>query len=79
MSGGSHNYAYRHVEEFIEGLECRELTPARLAFRDHLKRVAWAMHHIEWVDSFDYAAGEEISAIEACMVCVDCGRKERSE
>lgn len=31
----------------------------RLAFCDHLEKVAEAMHAIEWVDSSDYGPGDE--------------------
>lgn len=66
MSGGSYHYAYRHVEDFADSLSGLD-SPARLAFRDLLRRVAKAMHAIEWVDSCDYGKGDEVPAIMACL------------
>lgn len=63
MSGGSYNYVYRQIED-IE-INCN--TPQRKAFADHLKKVAKAMHDIEWVDSMDYGEGDETDAIKQCL------------
>lgn len=63
MSGGSYNYVCWKIEE----IELRQTTPLRRAFQAHLKLVAKAMHDIEWVDSGDYAPGDEVKAIEACL------------
>lgn len=65
MSGGSYNYAYRHVEEFAESLNAN--TPERKAFVSLLFNVAEAMHDIEWVDSGDYGKGDDTKAILECV------------
>lgn len=61
MSGGSMDYlSYK-----VEGAAFRENTPERKAFRLHLRKVAKALHKIEWNDSGDGADGES-EAIRAC-------------
>lgn len=61
MSGGSHNYAFRHVDEFDA---CSyHSTPLRAAFNVHLRKVAEAMRAVEWVDSCDCLPGQEEKAI----------------
>ena len=65
MSGGSMDYGYVHVVGAIDRFE--HDTPARKAFADHLRKVSKAMHDIEWVDSDDYAPGDEDEAIRACI------------
>lgn len=68
MSGGSYNYAFRHVDEMAESIETRHRsTPLRRAFAEHLKLVGKAMHAIEWVDSGDYGPGDEEAAIKAVL------------
>lgn len=67
MSGGSYDYAFRRVENFIETMDLHEMTTLRLQFQEHLKLVAKAMHHIEWYDSGDYGQREENAAIEKCL------------
>ena len=66
MSGGSYDYAYRHVEEFARDRRATD-TPLRRAFRAHLVLVAKAMHDIEWVDSHNYVPGDEDEAIRAVL------------
>jgi hypothetical protein len=77
MSGGSYDYAFGRLNDFLYALEAnmkdrdgREpLTEAqvqaRTKFVEHLKLVSEAMRDIEWVDSGDYAPGDELGAIEA--------------
>lgn len=65
MSGGSYDYAFRHVEDFCDSLHVT--TPEREAFRRHLRLIAKAMHAVEWVDSCDYVKGDETEAIMACI------------
>ena len=65
MSGGSMDYAYRHVLDAIDMV--RGNTPERIAFRTHLARVAAAMRAIEWVDSCDYGKGDEVKAIKSAL------------
>lgn len=62
MSGGSWHYSFRHVEEMADGLANSD-NPLRAAFAAHLRKVAKAMHDIEWADSGDYARGAEDTAI----------------
>ena len=62
MSGGSMEYLSFKVED----ASFREDTPERKAFRAHLRKVAEAMHKIEWNDSGDGADGES-EAIRACI------------
>jgi len=66
MSGGSYNYAYRHVEDMALALS-RKKSPLHNAFGRHLLLVAKAMHDIEWVDSGDYGEGREFKAIEIAL------------
>lgn len=61
MSGGSHDYAYRHVANFSTGG-----TPLRNAFKAHLEKVAAAMKAIEWNDSGD-GDDREDAMIRACI------------
>ena len=62
MSGGSMEYLSYKVED----ANFREDTPERKAFRAHLRKVANAMHKIEWNDSGDGEDGES-EAIRACI------------
>lgn len=65
MSGGSYDYAFRHIDDMAEQL--RTTTPLRKAFRTLLVKVAKACHEIEWVDSGDCSPGDENTAIRACL------------
>jgi hypothetical protein len=79
MSGGSYDYAYRHVEAFADALEdgvtCPDCGPTRptgcennldrLGFAAHLRKVAAAMKAIEWVDSGDCSHPHDTNAIHA--------------
>lgn len=62
MSGGSMDYLSYKVED----ASFPENTPERAAFRLHLKKVAEALHRIEWNDSGDGAQGED-EAIRGCL------------
>jgi len=64
MSGGSMNYLYFKLED---DANFSAETPERIAFRKHLEKVAKALHDIEWVDSGDYAPGQENEAIRECL------------
>lgn len=66
MSGGSYDYSYQKVLEMADQL-AHSPSPLRRAFSVHLKKVAVAMHDIEWVDSCDYGKGDENPAIKACL------------
>ena len=65
MSGGSYDYAYRHISDMADSLKTS--TPLRRAFKAHLDLVAKACHDIEWVDSGDCGPGDEDAAIRACL------------
>lgn len=67
MSGGSYDYAYLKVQDFIGNLRSLHNSPIRKAFADHLELVAKAMHDIEWVDSGDYGKGDEEESIRKCI------------
>jgi len=74
MSGGSLDYVYFKVEEAAESVRARaEGNPLYLAFSDHLKLVATALHDIEWVLSSDTSPGDDTRAIERVL-----GDKESS-
>lgn len=64
MSGGSMNYLYSKLDY---DATFHTNTPERRAFRQHLVKVAKALHDIEWVDSGDYRTGDENAAIRACL------------
>ena len=69
MSGGSYEYACFSLENnFIEEFEKHTNNdPLRVAFLEHIRKVAKAMHDIEWVDSGDYGKSDEHEAIKACL------------
>lgn len=58
------NYLYSKLEyEATFALD----TVERRAFAKHLRKVAKALHDIEWVDSGDCGPGDENEAIRACL------------
>lgn len=65
MSGGSYDYAFHHIDDFIGAM--RADTPERVAFRAHLELVSAAMKAIEWVDSYDYVENAEVEPINECL------------
>lgn len=67
MSGGSWDYFYGKIRDAGERLIYKSECPARVAFGKHLLLVSEAMHDIEWVDSSDYAHGDELEAIRKCI------------
>ena len=58
------NYLYIRLEN---DADFRPTTPERKAFSALLKKVAKALHDIEWVDSGDYGPGDDSEAIRACL------------
>ena len=72
MSGGSYNYAYRHLEQFGDSLQTEASgcgyadRTLRELFKLHCYKVAEAMRAIEWNDSGDGAAKEQ-ELIKACI------------
>lgn len=74
MSGGSLDYVYSKIEDVAESVRVRaDGNPLYLAFADHLKLVAVALHDIEWVTSGDSSQGDDTEAIERVL-----GDKESS-
>ncbi|HEX2879498.1 MAG TPA: hypothetical protein VHO25_08165 [Polyangiaceae bacterium] len=65
MSGGSYDYAYRKIEDLADEIGTNHLPTkaVREAFKAHLRKVAEAARAIEWVDSSDYARGDEVGPI----------------
>lgn len=68
MSGGSWQYLYDKIDDAADRLITGKRVPERIAFGHHMKKVAAAMHDIEWVDSCDYGCGAEIKAIDAVLL-----------
>lgn len=66
MSGGSYDYAFRHVESMACD-ERQRRTPLRRAFAAHLQLVAEAMRAVEWVDSGDNGLGDEDELIRKVL------------
>jgi len=77
MSGGSYDYFYSKVNDVADQLMV-QTNPLRRAFALHLKKVATAMHDIEWVDSGDSSEGDEEKAINAVLgsTSKECQLKE---
>ena len=67
MSGGSLGYVYSLVQDAAENVSRRAETPLHHAFAAHLRKVAKALHDLEWVWSSDYVPGEEVEAIRAVL------------
>lgn len=61
MSGGYYNFEYQGIFRLAADIE--PTTSNRIEFIKILKLVAKACHDIEWVDSGDYAPGDEDEAI----------------
>ena len=66
MSGGSHNYGYRDLEELAASIRSRHGDDDlyHLAFADHLDRAAKVAHDIEWADSFDISQEEALKSVK---------------
>lgn len=60
------NYLYSQVRDAASNLS-RSDDVKRRAFAVVLEKVATALHDIEWVDSADYAPGDEYEAIDAVV------------
>ena len=67
MSGGSLDYVYQRVDDAADAIGRRADTPLQHAFAVHLKKVATALHELEWVWSCDTSPGDEIDAIKAVV------------
>ena len=66
MSGGSWDYEYMRIEELADRLHAEKCL-LRRALADRLRLLSKAMHDIEWVDSGDFAKGEELPAIKSFL------------
>lgn len=66
MSGGSMDYLCFKVDDVASELATSKC-PTRRAFAEHLKKVAHALHEIEWVDSADKASPDDIVAMRAAL------------
>jgi hypothetical protein len=66
MSGGSWEYLCYKVQDAAQRL-CEEKCNHRKAFGIHLRKVAEALHDIEWVDSCDYGPGDDIKSMMKCI------------
>jgi len=71
VSGGSYDYGHLHLADLAEEVQRRALGKknwqTRLAFARLLSLCALAAHALEWVDSGDYAAGDEDAPILAAL------------
>lgn len=65
MSGGCYNYAHHQIDELSRDIIGS--TPLRRAFKALLAKIGKAVYAIEWVDSGDYAPGDEDEEIKACL------------
>jgi hypothetical protein len=68
MSGGSYDYAYRHVQDMADAMRSRHASdPLALAFAAHLDLVATAMRAVEWADSHDTAWADAFEPMRATL------------
>ena len=67
MSGGSMDYLTYKVDEAADQLMNKNNTPLQRAFGAHLKKVAKALHDVEWVWSGDYGTGDDDEAIKPVL------------
>lgn len=71
MSGGSLDYVYTKISDAAYTIEHRESTPLQRAFAAHLRKVAEALHDLEWVYSGDRIDGDEVEAIRNVITPAD--------
>lgn len=76
MSGGSYDYAFHRVNDMAHQLAASP-DVTRRAFAAHLLLVAEAMHDVEWVDSCDYAPGDEYDSIQAVIGAAEVDQAAR--
>lgn len=68
MSGGSLDYIYSRINEAADSVrDHNKNSPLHVAFADHLKLVAKALHDCEWVMSCDYGDGDDHASIRAVI------------
>lgn len=66
MSGGSYDYLCYKMEDAGASL-CRHKNLKRKAFGRLMLLCTKAMHDVEWVDSGDMSAGDELEAIDKAL------------
>lgn len=66
MSGGSWDYVSHRFDDVASRLRSSH-DPLRRALGHRIALVAKAMSDIEWVDSSDWAPGDEVAAIKAAL------------
>ena len=66
MSGWSWDYIYTKIQWTANDL-LHSKDPLRRALGEKLLPFADALHDIEWVDSSDYAHGDEVDAIKVAL------------
>lgn len=64
MSGGSYDYICFRIEELELNIRKQEKDPRRASFAKLVGLVGKAMYAVEWVDSCDWAPGDEHKAID---------------
>ena len=67
MSGGELDYVYLKVLDACGTIEQRARTPLHVALVKHLRKVADALHNLEWVWSGDMSPGDEDETIRALV------------
>lgn len=67
MSGGELDYPHHRVEDVADLIVEHGTRPIHQAFANHLRKVANALHDLEWVWSGDYNPGDEDAAIHAVI------------
>jgi len=72
VSGGSYEYFYLKLDEFIEEVgNNKDNSYQRKMFLELLKQCSKACHAIEWVDSGDWIESAEIEIIEDVLRLTD--------
>jgi hypothetical protein len=69
MSGGSLDYVGYKVQAAASSIEFNYegVSPTHIAFAEHLKDVAKALHDIEWVLSSDMSKGDDLDSIKKVL------------
>jgi hypothetical protein len=79
MSGGELNYIYEKVNDSADTILQKSKNSIHIAFANHLKKVAIALHDIEWVLSGDTSSPNEEPAIRTCITPSDELNSSREE
>lgn len=73
MSGGSYDYAFRHLSDLAEQIDSKtrerdsKNSLERLNFAELLRLCSTAAHAIEWRDSGDWGDAQMLESIAACF------------